>query len=431
MKKNQAEFAYGTWTAPAGGVTVEYPLEIMDELRLAACGGLRQLARGGLEIGGVLFGSRRDQTIRLVNWRTIECEHSRGPALLLSENDRQRLRGLLEKAENEIDLKGLQPVGWFVSHTRIEVSLLDSDLEIFDAFFPESWQVALVLHPERGGTCRAGFFGRENGRIGRESSHGEFTIEALTDAAPPAPVPAASVLGASDPSSAMTGTAVASRGPSLVRSSRSANALATRADTYWQPNFDAPGAGVSSRRSGSRWIWAIPGLLALVLAGAIVRDRVQPAPQRPISLRLEEHGDHITFLWDGNSPTVRGAFGGSIDIADGRRGEHLELSREQLRTGFLSLTRAPGDLEATLILRLTGGATAREVARYVGPVGPPLTMDAEAAQLRRERDRLLAENTKLKEKAHKEAVRADNAENLLRVLQKRIKAEQEKERPDK
>jgi hypothetical protein len=419
LKKNLAEFTFGTWTAPAaGGVTVEYPLEIMDELRLAACGGLRQLARGGLEIGGVLFGSRRDQSIRLVNWRTIECEHSRGPALLLSDKDRERLRALLQSAEGEIDLRGLQPVGWFVSHTRSEVSLLDTDKEIFEAFFTEPWQVALVLHPERGGTCRAGFFVREDGAIRGESSHQEFTIEALTEAAP-----GSAAVG----SSAQNSTALASRGPSLVRTSRGANPpLATRADTYWQPNFDAPGSSASARRGGSRWIWAIPGLLALVLAGAIVRDRVQPAQPKPIGLRLEEHGDHITFSWDGNSPTVRGAFGGSIEIADGHGGDHLELSREQLRAGSIDLTRQPSDLEATLILRLTGGATAREVARYVGPVGPPAAVDAEAAQLRRERDRLQAENARLKEKSRRDAVRADNAEGLVRILQKRLQVEGEK-----
>lgn len=385
---------------------MEFPLEIMDELRLAACGGLRQLARGGLEIGGVLFGSRRDNVVRLINWRSVECEHSRGPALLLSDKDREGLKGLLRSAESEVDLKGLHPVGWFVSHTRSEVSLLASDLEIYEEFFPESWQVALVLHPERGGTCRAGFFVRENGVIRAESSYQEFTIEALAE--PAAPQPGA------------TNTALASRGPALVRTAKlAAPPLATRADTYWEaPAYPAPPA-----RSGSRWIWAIPGLLTLVLAGAIVRDRIAPVPQKPISLRLQQHDGQITFLWDGNSPTVKGAFGGSIEIVDNRGGEHLELTREQLRNGFVDSGRKPGDLEATLILRLKGGATTREVARYVGPVGPPPQADAEAAAVRRERDRLLAENARLKEKARKDATRAENAESLVRILQKRLKAE--------
>ncbi len=185
MRKTLAEFTFGTWTAPALAVTVEFPLEIMDELRLAATSGMRQLARGGLEIGGVLFGSRRDNLVRVVNWRSIPCEHARGPALLLSDKDREGLKALLAKAADEPDLHGLQAIGWFVSHTRSEVSLLDSDREIFREFFPESWQVTLVLRPERGGDCRAGFFVRENGELLRtESSYHEFTVEALSGPAP-------------------------------------------------------------------------------------------------------------------------------------------------------------------------------------------------------------------------------------------------------
>ena len=409
MRKTLAEFTFGTWAAPAVAVTVEFPLEIMDELRLAASGGMRQLARGGLEIGGVLFGSRRDNLVRLVNWRSAPCEHARGPALLLSDKDREGLRALLANAGEEPDLRGLQPVGWFVSHTRTEVSLLDSDQEIFREFFPESWQVALVLRPERGGDCRAGFFVRENGELLRtQSSYQEFTVEALSPPASTAP--------------ALSSTALASRGPALVRTSRGQSPpLATRADVFWEPP-KFPVSRVS--RSGSRWIWAIPGLLALVLVAAIVRDRVHTVPQKPISLRLQQHGDQMALMWDGNSPAVQGAFGGSLEIQDGAGNQHLELSREQLRNGVMNYARKSGDMEATLILRLTGGATAREVARYVGPVGPaPAVENAETAQLRRDRDRLLAENAKLKEQARKNANRADNAEGLVRILQKRLKAE--------
>jgi len=405
LRKTLAENTFGTWAAPAAEIAVEFPLEIMDELRLAACGGMRQLARGGMETGGVLFGSRRDNVVRILNWRCVPCEHARGPALLLSDKDREGLKSLLAKAKNEIDLHGLQPVGWFVSHTRSEVSLLGSDQEIFEEFFPESWQVALVLHPERGNDCRAGFFVREGGALRRtESSYHEFTIEPLS-----APAPAAS-----------SSTALMARGPSLVRTSPLVNPpLATRADTFWEPpKFTNP----RPSPAGSRWIWAIPGLLALVLAFAIVRDRIHQVPQRPINFRLQQNGDQMTLSWDGKSPTVQGAFGGTLEIQDGQGTQHLELTREQLRHGSVNYARKSGDLEATLILRLTGGATAREVARYVGPVGPP-PAEAEAAGLRQERDRLAAENAKLKEQARKNATRAETAEALVRILQNRIKVE--------
>ncbi len=132
----------------------------------------------------------------------------------------------------------------------------------------------------------------------------------------------------------------------------------------------------------------------------------------------------MTLMWDGHSPAVQGAFGGSLEIQDGAGNQHLELSREQLRNGVMNYTRKSGDMEATLILRLTGGATAREVARYIGSVAPaPAVEDAETIRLRRERDRLAAENARLKEQARKNAARADNAESLVRILQNRLKVE--------
>jgi hypothetical protein len=57
-----AEFIFGSWGAPQLPVAIEYPLEVMDEIRAAATDGLQKLARGGLEVGGVLFGRFRANT---------------------------------------------------------------------------------------------------------------------------------------------------------------------------------------------------------------------------------------------------------------------------------------------------------------------------------------------------------------------------------
>ena len=55
-------------------------------------------------------------------------------------------------------LEGLLCLGWFLSHTRTEIALSESDLEIFSTYFPDPWQVTLVVRPGRGGSMRAGFF---------------------------------------------------------------------------------------------------------------------------------------------------------------------------------------------------------------------------------------------------------------------------------
>ena len=60
---------------------IEYPLEVMDEIRAFACDELLQLSHGGNEVGGVLFGTRRDDLIRILTWRPIACDHTQGESL--------------------------------------------------------------------------------------------------------------------------------------------------------------------------------------------------------------------------------------------------------------------------------------------------------------------------------------------------------------
>ena len=192
MTEQTAEFTFGSWSAPQIPITVEYPLEVMDEIRAIAGDGLQKLARGGLDAGGVLFGVRRDSGIRILTWRPISCEHAFGPALNLSDRDRAELERLLETAAGDADLKGLRPVGWFVSHTRSGVSLSTSDLEIFSRCFPGPWQVALVLQPRPGGQARAGFFARHaDGALQSDSSYQEFVLRPVHRFSLPSEVPAA------------------------------------------------------------------------------------------------------------------------------------------------------------------------------------------------------------------------------------------------
>ena len=78
--------------------------------------------------------------------RPVACEHASGSAFILSQNDRNGLAQLLHESHAEPEL-GLHAIGWFVSHTREGVSLTESDLEIYNHFFPWSWQIALVIRP--------------------------------------------------------------------------------------------------------------------------------------------------------------------------------------------------------------------------------------------------------------------------------------------
>src|SRR3984957_11152249 len=90
------QFQLASWRAPQVERLIEYPLEAMEEIRALACAELLQLSHGGDEVGGVLFGTRREDLIRILTWRPIACEHAQGEGLRLSYKDRMNLAVQLE-----------------------------------------------------------------------------------------------------------------------------------------------------------------------------------------------------------------------------------------------------------------------------------------------------------------------------------------------
>src|SRR5580658_1633577 len=168
---------FGSWSVAESPISIEYSLVVIEEIRHEVAEGFQRLSRGGIEVGGILYGTRDGRTVRVLAMRPIACEHARGPAFLLSDKDRVALNEQLVRDKDEPNLEGLIAVGWFLSHTRSEISLNESDQEIFSIFFPAPWQVTMVIRPGRGGSMRAGFFVREHdGTVRGESSYLEFNF---------------------------------------------------------------------------------------------------------------------------------------------------------------------------------------------------------------------------------------------------------------
>src|SRR6185369_576786 len=110
---------------------------MMNGIRRAVVDAFCAIPRGGLEIGGVLFGSFEQGRVIVQAFRTLECEHATGPSFVLSDADRVRLAALLASAAKDSELAGLAPVGWFRSRTRSEISLSETDVALFDTYFPQ------------------------------------------------------------------------------------------------------------------------------------------------------------------------------------------------------------------------------------------------------------------------------------------------------
>jgi len=168
---------FGSWTAGPADRTLEYSNAVLDEIRLRAAEGYQRMRHGGVEVGGVLFGARRDGVLRILAVRPIECEYASGPRFALSTGDEAALSDLLLASGGDAELAGLEPAGYYHSHTREEIRLSDADVRLFNRFFPRPWQVALVVRPANLAPTRAGFFFRAaNGAIRTDSSHREFHL---------------------------------------------------------------------------------------------------------------------------------------------------------------------------------------------------------------------------------------------------------------
>ena len=55
---------FGAWSAPQSKLEIEYSLVVLEEIRQCVTDGFQRL-RGGMEVGGVLFGTRQEGKLRL------------------------------------------------------------------------------------------------------------------------------------------------------------------------------------------------------------------------------------------------------------------------------------------------------------------------------------------------------------------------------
>jgi hypothetical protein len=260
---------------------------------MAAMQALFAIRRGGVEIGGVLFGSFEGDRLILQAFRLLECEHAAGPSFILSDSDQVRLDELLATVTEDPELVGLVPAGLFRSRTRSEISLSEDDVLIFDKYFPYLRQVVLVLRPEPTGVTRAGFFVREeDGSLRAESSYFEFLVElegvepeggagvpqesAAESAASPPP-PAEIELPPPAPLQADHGSTADSAAPPPLAEVELPSPAPLRAD--FSPKLDFL-TTVSKPRSYAQAAWILVFSVGLTAASLAAREylTVRPAP---------------------------------------------------------------------------------------------------------------------------------------------------------
>ncbi len=335
----------GVWSVEGHSVRVEYWASVLEEIRAAAVSGYCQFPRGGVEIGGILFGRLESGVTRIVAYRPVACEYKFGPSYQLSEKDERAFAEALGAPASDALLAGLEPVGWYHSHTRSAVCLTEQDLELHNRLFQKPAQVALVVQPESFGPSRGGFFFREpDGSIRAESSYGEFALA---------------------PRGRKPRTAAKEEGPATPKEpepSRAAAPVLRAVKAIAPPSEPEPGP----RR---RWLWVA---VALVLVAAIavatallIMRQEKPAPSSLALSALDLDGQ-LRIAWDREAAAVRQATSGSLEIVDGDKRLVLPFSAAGLRRGSVTYARKSGNVEVRLTVTPLGGGAVEELVRFVG-----------------------------------------------------------------
>lgn len=458
FKMNTLMTELETWHPSQSPVAIEYTRPILDEVRDQSVAGYRRLSRGGVEVGGVLFGVREDGKVRILATQPIACEYKTGPSFILSEKDKIRLRTQLAEAEDVEELRGLAVVGWYVSHPRGGISLTDRDLDIFNEFFPDIWNVALVLKPSDT-SVHGGFFVREpHGALNFAQSYQEFTltlprhaegksaVRQIADQVSsslnaqrkltPDPEPQhrgrnggprrdVSEMPISSSSSRremprpfVTQPASSSLGEATPATAAAPSAAPEQPLVNWSNAVARPRAAIAAQRLPSpharklKWRWLVLwvfGVAALVGASYAYREFTAPAP---LGLHVSEKDGDLAVQWDPTSRSIRWATEGKLEIhGSGLTSKEIVLDKQQLLKGTVQYEGSEGDTSIRLAITGKLGFHAAESTRYVARVvqSDPSVRPIEI----RDRRKLQTEVRRLRDELDKAHDRIKELESLL------------------
>jgi proteasome lid subunit RPN8/RPN11 len=334
---------FATWDPPGQSFRIEYSVAVLEQIREAAVDGYFRLPHGGVETGGILFGTHQDDLVSIAAWRPIACEYAKGPSFLLSERDEAALKETLPAASGDVELAGLEPIGWYRAHTRSEILLSDVDLRFFNRFFPHPWQVGLIVRPASFAPTRAGFFFREaGGGIRANGTYLEFTLTPL--ATPSAP-------RAEDPPETPRRVEPA---PEPVPAPPTEPLAELQSDPPPPP-----------RRRGAQWKWYAASLAAL--AGAALEFWLLQPSHSSLTLSATDMRGQLRVAWDGAALSIGHAAGGSIEIDDRGLRTQLSLTPADLRSGSIFYARQSGDVSVRLRVDVPGHLPIVEATRFLRP----------------------------------------------------------------
>ena len=342
------------WRIPEHADEIELSRALLEEVLTAAKEGFNRFPRGGLEVGGVLFGARDEGRVRVLAARPIDCKHTLGPSFTLTPEEHDELAGFVARCKQDTELAELVPVGWYHSHTRSGLLLSDADCHLHNRHFPHVWQIALLVRPEASQPAELGIFVR--------GKDGELPAR-------PALVLSEEALGpAGDASEA--GQAVVSEDEEATRQERrAAGPLRWRA-VWWA----AAALGLVAALLVADEFQAQIRPYGQALAAHWERARnywVKPTPTfagRPFELSLSSAGTQLLVRWNSASDRFGQSDQARLVFWDGEDRQEIALDRESLARGGMTLERHSENVTVTLVSLRNGDQPVRETARLVGTV---------------------------------------------------------------
>ena len=363
--------------APLGG-EIECAPAVLNAACAAALAGLRKLAKGGLEVGGLLFGERANGLTRILATRPIACEHRFGPSFVLSDTDKALLAETLEGFRSDSELRSLELLGCYFSHSRHGAALTDHDIELFERYFGQADKIALLLIPNVSGVVQGTLLARNGEKTLVSCHHFEQSVvdnARVTSRTHPPRIEATSLTRARTVAKIKRDTFEAKPIPDIDIPTVAAVHIRVVSGT------EKPIAPVSispeprSRRSSFHVRSSVlAGLLILFLCWP---NHAIPVTQIPLSFADNSNGELI-IRWDTTLPSVRTAVLGMLDILDGEQKPlHVSIGPDLLQRGWLPYQRK-SDLVRISFTLAGHGLTISDKAIYFAPEHTPIATPAPA-----------------------------------------------------
>jgi len=445
-----------TWEGPQCPFSIEYSVRVLDDIRMAVVDAFFSLPRGGAEVGGILLGTHDGGRVTVSSYQPIDCEHATGPSFTLSKNDEAKLRDQLAPVRDQV-------VGWYHSHTRSQIFLSEADLDLHTRFFPEPWQIALVMKPHAFQPMRMGFFFRErDGSMHTSDAYQEMLLEPLPmqhvpsgegrfqptpavpyregteNRGPAGPIIDLAIQGATPVPEPPPGRPVLVKAPAPPPVIEPGHASVPPAA---QPAHEPPLPGflAAQPQPSRRWggILAIGAGLVLGAAGFQTREVWLPrlvntvkslaAPNLPpaVGLNTLDSDGQLQIRWDRSSLPARTGIAATLEIAEGApaQPQSIPLDRQHLQAGVFTYGRQSEKVEVKLTVRLPDGRNVREATTFLGAL-PQRQPPPEDPEVRRQREELAQEAAKLKSDLAAQEKRTKRLERSLSDVQKTIRQQQ-------